>query len=208
MAKTFKVEVREKTGTGPAREVRRANMVPGILYGNKQDSQMFSMSSKDILMAFTSKKFFSTVFTLDFGKTKAEGLVKEVQKHPVTDRVLHIDFLRIDKASQVTVNIPVQFVNETLSPALKRGGILNIIHHELAVKCPAHEIPDFITVDLNGIESNASVVLDNVKLPNNVVAAYPERDHVLATVVAPSEEDDEEKTADAPAEAVKAKAKA
>ena len=191
MAKTFKVEVREKTGTGPAREVRRADMVPGILYGNKQDSQMFSMSAKDILMVFTSKKFFSTVFTLDFGKTKAEGLVKDVQKHPVTDRVLHIDFLRIDKKSQVEVKIPVHFINEALSPALKRGGILNIISHELAVKCPAHEIPDFITVDLDGIESNASVLLENITLPKNVVAANPERDNVLATVVAPSDEVEE-----------------
>lgn len=204
MAKTFKVEAREKTGTGPAREVRRADMVPGILYGNKQDSQMFSMSAKDILMEFTSKKFFSTVFTLDFGKTKAEGLVKDVQKHPVTDRVLHIDFLRIDKKSQVTVKIPVRFINEILSPALKRGGVLNIINHELAIKCPAHEIPDFITVDLDGIESNVSVLLENVKLPKNVVAANPARDNVLATVVAPSEEEVEE--AEAPAEEAKAEA--
>lgn len=204
MAKTFKVEMREKTGTGPAREVRRADMVPGILYGNKQDSQMFSMSAKDILMEFTSKKFFSTVFTLDFGKTKAEGLVKDVQKHPVTDRVLHIDFLRIDKKSQVAVKIPVHFINETLSPALKRGGILNIIHHELEIKCPAHEIPEFITVDLNGIESNVSVVLENVNLPKNVAAANPVRDNVLATVVAPSEEEVEE--AETPAEEAKAEA--
>jgi len=206
MAKTFKVEVREKTGTGPAREVRRAEMVPGILYGNKQDSQMLSMSAKDILMEFTSKKIFSTVFTLDFGKTKAEGLVKDVQKHPVTDRVIHIDFLRIDKQSQVTVKVPVHFINETRSPALKRGGILNIISHELAIKCPAHEIPEFITVDLDGIESNASVLLENVNLPKNVAAANPLRDNILATVVAPSEEEVEDATEEAPAEKAKAKA--
>ncbi len=204
MAKTFKVESRQKTGTGPAREVRRADMVPGILYGNKQDSQMFSMSAKDILLAFTSKKFFSTVFTLDFGNSKAEGLVKDVQKHPVTDRVLHIDFLRIDKNSLVTVNIPVRFINETRSPALKRGGILNIIHHELAVKCPAHEIPEFITVDLDGIESNASVLLENVKLPKNVAAAHPGRDNVVATVVAPADEEAETAAAEVPAAKAKA----
>lgn len=194
MAKTFKVELRHKTGTGPAREVRRADMVPGILYGNKQDSQMFSMSAKDILMAFTSKKFFSTVFALDFGNSKAEGLVKDVQKHPVTDRVLHIDFLRIDQNSIVTVSVPVRFINESRSPALKRGGILNIIYHELAVKCPAHEIPEVITVDLDGIESNTSVLLENVALPKNVVAAYPGRDNVVATVVAPSEEESDTTT--------------
>jgi large subunit ribosomal protein L25 len=206
MAKTFKVESRQKTGTGPARDVRRADMVPGILYGNRQDSQMFSMSAKDILMAFTSKKFFSTVFTLDFGNSKAEGLVKDVQKHPVTDRVLHIDFLRIDKNSVVTVNVPVHFINESRAPALKRGGILNVIYHELAVKCPAHEIPECITVDLDGIESNTSVLLENVKLPKNVVPAHPGRDNVVATVVAPAEEEAE--IANAETSTAKTKAKA
>ncbi|MDP2193482.1 MAG: 50S ribosomal protein L25/general stress protein Ctc [Alphaproteobacteria bacterium] len=190
MATTFKVEARQKSGTGPARAVRRADMVPGILYGNKQDPEMFSMSSKDILLSFTSKKFFSTVFALDFGNKTVESLVKAVQKHPVTDRVLHIDFLRINKDSLVTVNIPVHYINENRAPAIKRGGVLNIVIHELAVVCSPYNIPDFITVDLAGIETNTSIVLDSIHLPENVVAADPKRDNVLATVVAPSEDEE------------------
>ncbi|CAO5682585.1 MAG: 50S ribosomal protein L25 [Holosporales bacterium] len=183
MAKTFNVTLRQKTGTGAARAVRRQDMVPGIVYGNKQEPVMISMSSKDIALEYTTKRFFSTLYNLDVEGNNVDVLVKDIQLHPVTDRALHIDFIRVDKNSLITVAIPVRYINEDKSPALKRGGLLNIVIHELDVKCPPQSIPHEIIVDLNGIEGNKSIHLDEIHLEDGVKAAHPNRDSVLATIV-------------------------
>ncbi|MBP9753088.1 MAG: 50S ribosomal protein L25/general stress protein Ctc [Proteobacteria bacterium] len=189
MTKIFNVQLREKSGTGAARMVRRQDMVPGIVYGNKQEPQMISMSAKDIALEYTTKRFFSTLYNLDINGKKVDVLVKDVQLHPVTDRALHIDFIRVDKNSLITVAIPVRYINEDKSPALKRGGLLNIVIHELEVKCPPQNIPHEIVVDLNGIEGNKSIHLDEIQLDKNVKAAYPLRDSVVATIVVGKNDD-------------------
>lgn len=191
MTKVFKVEERQKSGTGPARTVRRRDMVPGIIYGQKKDPSMISVIAKDILMTYTSKRFFATLYQLDLNGKMEDVLVKDVQLHPVTDRALHIDFLRVNKDEPVTVGIPVHFINEDKSPAIKKGGILNIVIHELLVKCPPHEIPAEIIVDLDGAESHASIQLNTIQLPKNVYPVHPERDQILATIVAPISEEEE-----------------
>lgn len=195
MTKVFQVEARTKTGTGAARAVRRSDMVPGIVYGNKKESTMLSMPIKDIVMEFTSRRFFATVYELDFGKKKIEAIVKAVQKHPVTDRPMHIDFMLVDKNSLITVAIPVKFLNEDKAPAIKRGGILNIILHELEVICSPHKIPASIDVDLAGIEANKSILLTELKLPDGAKAAHARRDQVMATIVTPASDKDEEAAA-------------
>jgi large subunit ribosomal protein L25 len=188
MAKTFSVSLREKSGTGVARAVRRQDMVPGIVYGNKQDPMKISMSAKDIALEYTTKRFFSTLYKLDVDGKAVDVLVKDIQLHPVSDRALHIDFMRVDKNSIVTVAIPVRYINEDKSPAIKRGALLNIIIHELEVKCSPHGIPLEIVVDLNGIEGNKSILLEEITLDKGVKAAHPQRDSVLATIVVSKEE--------------------
>lgn len=190
MTKVFNVEERKKSGTGAARAVRSQDMVPGIVYGQKKDPSMISVSAKDILMEYTSKRFFSTLYQLNNNGKTEDVLVKSVQLHPVTDKALHIDFWRVDKKAPVTVGIPVRYVNEDKSPALKRGGVLNIIIHELMVECPPHEIPTEIIIDLNGAEAHASIQLGSITLPKNVKPAFPERDNVLATIVSPASEEE------------------
>lgn len=193
MTKVFKVEERKKSGTGSARAVRCQGMVPGIVYGQKKEPSMIAVIAKDILMEYTSKRFFSTLYQVECDGKKEDVLVKDVQLHPVTDKALHIDFVRVDKNTPVVVGIPVRYINEEKSPAIKRGGILNIVIHELVVQCPPHEIPKEIIVDLNGAESHESIGLDTINLPANVKPAYPNRDKVLATIVAPASEEDESK---------------
>jgi large subunit ribosomal protein L25 len=183
MTKIFNVSQRQKCGTGAARAVRRQDMVPGIVYGNKQEPVMIAMSSKDITIEYTSKRFFATLYQLDVDGKKVDVLVKDIQLHPVTDKALHIDFIRVDKNALITVAIPVRYINEDKSPALKRGALLNIINHELEVKCPPHAIPLEIVVDLNGIEGSKSIHLEEIELPKGVKAAHPQKDQVLATVV-------------------------
>ena len=191
MTMVFKVEDRQKSGTGPARAVRRQDMVPGIVYGQKKDPSMISVIAKDILMEYTSKRFFSTLYQVECNGKKEDVLVKDVQLHPVTDKALHIDFVRVDQKTPVTVGIPVHFINEEKSPAIKRGGVLNIVIHELFVTCPPHEIPKEIIIDLDGAELHESITLDSIGLPKNVKPSFPKRDHVLATIVAPVSEEEE-----------------
>lgn len=189
MTKVFEVNLRTKTGTGSARQVRRLDMVPGIVYGNKQEPANISVKSKDILMEYTSKRFFSTLYQLNIEGKLVDVLVKDVQLHPVTDNALHIDFLRVDRKSLITVAVPVKYINEDKSPSLKRGGMLNVVIHELEIKCPPHMIPAEIVVDLTGAESHKSIVLDDIALPEGVKPSNAARDHVLATIVAPKDED-------------------
>lgn len=189
MTKVFDVQIRQKAGTGVARAVRRQDMVPGIVYGNKQEPVKVSVQAKDILLEYTTKRFFSTLYQLNLEGKMVDVLVKDVQLHPVTDRALHIDFLRVDRNADISVAVPVRYINEDKSPSLKRGGMLNVVIHELQLKCPPQLIPAEIIVDLTGAESHKSIVLDDINLPEGVKAANPQRDHVLATIVAASDED-------------------
>ena len=130
--------------------------------------------------------FYSQVITVSIGKEKQEVIAKEVQLHPVHDTPIHVDFQRINKDSKIHVSVPVSYINEDKAPGIKRGGTLNIIIHSLEIVCPPHSIPENLVVDLTGIEMGTSVPLDALKLPTGAKAAHTDRDHVLATIVAPS----------------------
>jgi large subunit ribosomal protein L25 len=111
---------------------------------------------------------------------------KDVQFHPVTDRPLHVDFLRIGEHTQVHVNVPVRFINEEKSPGLKKGGVLNIVRHDLELICDAAEIPDDVVIDLSGTEIGDSIHISAVNLPQGAKSAIDDRDFTIATIVAPS----------------------
>jgi large subunit ribosomal protein L25 len=113
-------------------------------------------------------------------------LPKDVAFHPVTDRPLHVDFLRLSKDATVDVSVPVIFVNEEASPGLKRGGVLNVVRHELELVCDASRIPDEIEIDVTGLDVGDSIHISSVKLPEGSESAITDRDYTIATVVAPS----------------------
>jgi large subunit ribosomal protein L25 len=130
--------------------------------------------------------FMNSTVMIDVGGTTALTLPKDVQFHPVTDRPLHVDFLRIGEHSQVHVNVPVRFINEEESPGLKKGAVLNVVRHELELIVDAAEIPDDVVVDLSGYEIGDSIHLSNIELPQGAKSAIEDRDFTIATVVAPS----------------------
>lgn len=177
---------RENCGTGPARALRRQDMVPGIIYGDNQAPQMIAVDSKALCKEYESSNFFSKVFTLEINNKKQQVIAKDIQLHPVSDAPLHVDFQRVNKDSKVNVAVPVTFINEDKSPALKRGGALNVIIHALEIICSPHAIPEKLEVDLTGVEMNHSILIKHLKLPEGAKAAHGVRDNVLATIVAPS----------------------
>lgn len=182
----LKAEARERVGKGSARAARRSGMVPAVIYGDKQPPLAISVSYQDIYYKIHGGGFMTTVATVDVGGQKISVLPKDYQLDPVRDFPMHVDFLRVGKDTVVTVAVPVHFVNQDKSPGIKRGGTLNIVRHEVEFHCPANSIPDFIEVDLSGLEINDSVHISAVKLPAGVSPAISDRDFTVATIASPA----------------------
>jgi large subunit ribosomal protein L25 len=184
---TLSAETRERAGKGASRAVRREGRVPAVIYGAKQEPLSIHVEAKALVKMLSTGHFMNSVVMIEAGKgAPIRTLPKDVQFHPVTDRPLHVDFLRISEHTKVHVNVPVHFSDEELSPGIKRGGVLNIVRHELELVCDAAEIPEQIEISLKGYEVGDSIHISAVVLPNGAVSAIDDRDFTIATIVAPS----------------------
>ena len=178
-------ETRDRAGKGASRAMRREGRVPAVIYGNKQEATAIHLEEKLLMKMLHTGHFFNSVVMLDLGGEKIRTLPKDVQFHPVSDRPLHADFLRIGEHSKVTVNVPVHFVDEELSPGIKRGGVLNVVVHDLGLTVDAAEIPDEISISLKGLDVGENIHLSQIALPKGAVAT-DQTDITIATIVAPS----------------------
>ncbi|MGB3387067.1 MAG: 50S ribosomal protein L25/general stress protein Ctc [Pseudaminobacter sp.] len=201
MSYELKAEARERVGKGSAREVRRNGKVPAVIYGDKQPPLAIALSYKDVYYKIHGGGFMTTVATIDVDGQKIQVLPKDYQLDPVRDFPMHVDFLRVSKNTQVNVNVPVRFLNEEKSPGIKRGGVLNVVRHEVEFNCPANAIPDFIEVDLTGADIGDSIHISAVKLPKDVKPVISDRDFTIATVAAPAGLKSEDSAAEAEGEA-------
>jgi large subunit ribosomal protein L25 len=183
---TLSAETRERAGKGASRAMRREGRVPAVVYGNKQEALAIHLEEKALIKAMSTGHFMNTVVMIDGVGQTVRTLPKDVQFHPVTDRPLHVDFLRIGEHSTVHVAVPVVFTNEELAPGIKRGGVLNVVRHELELVCDASEIPEQIEISLEGLEAGASIHISAVTLPAGATSAIDDRDFTIATIVAPS----------------------
>ena len=184
---TLPAAAREKAGKGASRAVRREGRVPAVIYGNKQDPIAIHVEEKLLVRQMSNGHFMNSVVLIDTGNGEPiRTLPKDVQFHPVTDRPLHVDFLRIGEHTTVHVAVPVRFADEELSPGIKRGAVLNIVRHELELVCDAAEIPDEIVISLKGYDVGDSVHISSVALPSGAKSAIEDRDFTIATIVAPS----------------------
>ena len=183
---TLSAETRERAGKGASRAMRREGRVPAVVYGNKQEALAIHLEEKALVKAMANGHFMNTVVMIDGVGELVRTLPKDVQFHPVTDRPLHVDFLRISEHTTVHVNVPVVFIDEEKAPGIKRGGVLNIVRHELELICDAAEIPDHIDISLDGLDVGASIHISSVTLPQGSKSAIDDRDFTIATIVAPS----------------------
>jgi large subunit ribosomal protein L25 len=199
----LKAWARGRSGKGGARATRREGRIPGILYGDKQEPETIAVDYRAISQQMHTGHFQSTIFTLDVDGKKTRVIPRGVQLDPIRDFPIHVDFMRVGKDALVTVEVPVRFLNEAASPGLKRGGVLNIVRHDIPVRCPADAIPDHFEVDLTGLEIGDSVHISAIVLPKGVRPTITERDFTVATIVGRSAE---EPVAGAPAAAETAEA--
>jgi large subunit ribosomal protein L25 len=184
---TLSAETRERAGKGASRAMRREGRVPAVVYGNKEEPLSIHLEEKALIKALSGGHFMNSVVMIDVGGgTTARTLPKDVQFHPVTDRPLHVDFLRIGEHSQVQVAVPIRFTGEEESRGLTRGGVLNQVRHDLELVCDASEIPDEIEISLAGLDIGDSLHISAVTLPKGVSSAITDRDFTIATIVAPS----------------------
>jgi large subunit ribosomal protein L25 len=182
----LKAEARERVGKGSARDIRRNGKVPAVIYGDKKPPVAIALSYKDLYYKIHGGGFMTTIATIDVGGEKIQVLPKDYQLDPVRDFPIHVDFLRVGNDSVVTVEIPVHFLKEDKSPGIKRGGVLNIVRHEIEFSCPATAIPEFIEVDLTGLDIGDSVHISAIKLPEGVKPTITDRDFTIATIAAPA----------------------
>ena len=181
---------RARSGKGGSRAERREGRIPGILYGDKKTPETISVDYRVIAQQLQTGHFQSTIYVLDVESNKTRVIPRAVQLDPVRDFPIQVDFLRLGKDALVTVEVPVRFLNEAASPGLKRGGVLNVVRHEIPVRCPADAIPDHFEVDLTGLEIGDSVHISAIKLPEGVRPTIAERDFTVATIVGRAAEEE------------------
>jgi large subunit ribosomal protein L25 len=197
---TLSAEARDRAGKGASRAIRREGRVPAVIYGDKQEPLPIHVEEKALARALSTGHFMNTVVMIDVAGDQTRTLPKDVQFHPVTDRPLHVDFFRISEHSTVHVAVPVRFVNEDDSPGLSRGGVLNVVRHELELVCDAASIPSEIIIALDGYDLGDSIHISAVTLPEGSRSAIEDRDFTIATIVAPSAYKQTEAEEGAPAE--------
>ncbi len=193
----LKAATRARAGKGASRAVRRTGLIPGVVYGDKQEPQLISLTYGDVLPHIETGRFLSTLIDLDVDGKTVRAIPRDVQFEPVRDFIVHVDFLRLGKDARVRVNVPVHFKGQDVAPGIKQGGALNIVSHTVALSCSANLIPDEINVDVSAMQIGQSIHLSDIKLPEGVKSALTD-DVTLCAVTAQAKEEE------APAEAAAA----
>jgi large subunit ribosomal protein L25 len=178
-------ELRDRAGKGTARATRRAGKTPAVLYGNKQPPVLLAIDAKEIETVSRRAGFFTRLFELKVGNDTFQALARDAQRDPVSEYLVHVDFLRIDPKAKIRIDVPVKFANTDKSPGIKRGGVLNIVAHTVEVWCAATKIPESLAIDVTGLEINDSIHASTLKLPEGV-ELYEDEDFTVATIAAPS----------------------
>ena len=183
----FNATVRTGTGKGAARQARRENLVPGIVYGGGEDPQPINVKYNELYKALKQGRFLSTLFNLKIdGQDDVRVICRNVQRDVVKDLPTHLDFMRLRRTSRINLFIPVEFINEDAAPGLKKGGVLNAVRPEVELKVTAGDIPEKLVVDLTGLDVGDTVYISNIELPEGTRPMITDRDFVIANISAPS----------------------
>lgn len=179
---TFNVEVRERVGTGGAREARKNGFVPGVLYGGGMDPVAITLKRGEVLKAIETGHFLSSTATLIHKGEKQLVIPQAIQMHPVTDQPMHVDLFRVDAKQKIKVEVAVHFKGEEVSPGLKKGGTLNVVRHTVELLVPAGHIPEFLEADVSALEIGDNVKISNIALPADAEPTITDRDFTIATI--------------------------
>ena len=194
---TIQATIRETKTKGQVNELRSKGNVPGIVYGGEQPNEKISITTKELKNLISKENFLSNVISINLDGKEQRVLTRNIAFDTVTDEPIHFDLMRIVKGGKIILEIPVKFINNELSPGLKRGGVLNIVRRKVELRCPAENIPTELVVDLEGLDIGTSIKISSINLPENVIPTIQGRDFVIATVAAPTVVKEPEKPAEA-----------
>ncbi len=189
--------IRNTKSKGQIRTLRNSGEVPGIVYGGEIANEKISISKKEVKILIDKENFLSNVISINLDGKEQRVLPRDITFDAISDEPIHIDFLRIVDGAKIILEIPVKFINNELSPGLKRGGVLNIVRRSVELKCPTENIPTELVVDLDGLDIGSSIKISSINLPENVSPTIQGRDFVIATVAAPTVVKEPEKPAEA-----------
>ena len=189
--------IRDTKTKGQVNDLRSKGNVPGIVYGGEQPNEKISITTKELKNLINKENFLSNVISISLDGKEQKVLTRNIAFDTVTDEPIHFDLMRIVKGGKIILEIPVKFINNELSPGLKRGGVLNIVRRKVELRCPAENIPTELVVDLEGLDIGTSIKISSINLPENVTPTIQGRDFVIATVAAPTVVKEPEKPAEA-----------
>ena len=196
---SIEATIRNTNTKGELGALRKKGIVPGIIYGGKDQNQKVSVSKKEIKILLEKENFLSNVLALKLDGKDQKVLPREIKYDILTDEPIHLDFLRIVEGTKIILEIPVKFINNEKSPGLKRGGVLNIVRRKVELKCPSEKIPENLVIDLDGVDIGESFKISSINLDSDVTPTIQGRDFVIATLAAPTVMKEPEKPAEAEA---------
>ena len=173
---------------GSTHSLLTKGMVPGIIYGKGSEPSKIALENKILMKLMNTGSFYSTIIDIDINGKVEKILPKQLQYHPVTDKLIHFDFLRVQENTKVTVEIPIEFLNQDKCPGLKKGGVLNTVRRLVELSCNANNIPSKLEFDLINTEIGDAVKISNINLPDGVLPTITDRDFVVSTLVPPTVE--------------------
>lgn len=188
-------QTRPGTGKGPAYQSRSKGMIPGVVYGGGTAPETVAIDRHQLERHALTGTFLTTLFVLDVAGQKTRVIPRDVQLDPVSDRPVHVDFMRLPEGAEIRLAIPVRFKGQESSPGIKRGGVLNIVRHEVELFCRAENIPAFIEGDLSSLDIHDSLHISAFKLPEGVRPVIKDRDFTVASIVAPTSVIEEQRAA-------------
>ena len=197
----LKAEAREARGKGPSYQARRKGQIPGVVYGGDAQPETVAVDGRTLERHIEKGAFLTTLLMLDVNGKKTRVIPRQLQLDPVSDRPVHVDFMRLAEGAKVRLEIPVHFKGQGESPGLKKGGVLNIVRHEMELICPADKIPNEVLVDVSKLDINESLHISALTLPEGVKPTIRERDFTICSIVAPTSVIEEQRAAAAAAAA-------
>jgi large subunit ribosomal protein L25 len=189
-------EFRETQGKGASRRLRHEGKVPAILYGGHADARTLTLNHQKLLIMLDNERFYSTILSLKVGDQTQAAILKDVQRHPFKNAIVHVDFQRVEENEKIRISIPLHFTGAAISPGVKsQGGIVSHMRNEAEVTCLPKDLPEFIEIDISGLSLNESIHLSQLKLPPGVTLVELAKDDAAVVAIHSPRAEEPEPTA-------------
>ncbi len=186
-------QARTETGKGAMRRLRATGMVPGVMYGAGRDPQNIIVKGNELRKQLENEAFFSHILTVNVGSEKVQAVVKDMQRHPASAEVMHVDFLRVKATEALTMRVPLHFINEDDAPGVTFGGVFSHMMNDVEISCLPRDLPEYIEVDVAAMELGDSLNMSSLVMPEGVSLTVdvsdPDQDHMLVSLQKPMELD-------------------